>query len=131
MSSTPAFATVPHNASVNIAVANATRTGTSGTLGTLITAASAGTRVDDIAIKAQVTTTTGMIRFFLNDGTNFYLLAEVLVSAITASATVASFEDRTTLKNLGWILKTGWSIRVSTEKAESFDISVTRAGDFS
>ena len=132
MSATPAFATVPHTASVNVSTANTNRDGT-GVVATLLTAPVAttnGTRVDDIAIKARVATTAGMIRFFLYDGTTHRFLTEVPVSAITPSASVAAFEDRTTLKNLGWIVQGGWSLRCSTEKGESFDVSVTNSGDF-
>jgi len=127
MSSSPAYAANPLNAAVNIAVANAGRDGT-GTIGTLYTAPVGGARIDDIWLKAKVTTTAGMIRIWLHDGTNYRLLREVLVSAITASATVAAWEQA--LTGLGIVLQATWSIRVSTEKAESFDVTVTRGGTF-
>jgi hypothetical protein len=125
MSTTPTFTGTIVSDAVNITTANANRDGT-GTLGTLHTAAGSGTRIDDLMIKARVTTTAGMIRFFLHDGTTYRLWREVLVSAITVSATVAAFEQQ--LSGLGLLLKAGWSLRVSTEKGESFDISLTNAG---
>jgi hypothetical protein len=127
MSTQPLFATTIISAAVNIATANPNRDGT-GTVGTLYTAPANGARIDEIKIKAKVTTTAGMIRIFLHSGTAYFLLAEVLVTAITASATVAAFE--TSLYELGLVLKSGWSIRVATEKAESFDISIVRGGEF-
>jgi hypothetical protein len=127
MASSAAFVATPINAAINLAVANTARDGT-GTIGTLYTAPTAGARIDDIYIKAKVTTTAGMIRFWLYDGTTYRLFREVLVTAITASATVASFEQL--LSNIGIVLQSGWSIRVSTEKAESFDISITKGGTF-
>ncbi len=127
MSTQPIFATTIVSAAVNIATANPNRDGT-GTVGTLYTAPANGARIDEIKIKAKVTTTAGMIRFFLHNGTTYFLLTEVLVTAITASATVAAFE--TSLYELGLVLESGWSIRVATEKAESFDISIVRGGEF-
>jgi hypothetical protein len=127
MASTPAFANIPLNDSVNITTANPNRDGT-GTIGTLTTAPVGGCRVDDIMIKARATTTTGVIRFFLHDGTTYCFWREVLVTAITPSATVAAFESQ--LSNLALVLKAGWSIRVATEKGESFDVTTTRMGGF-
>ena len=127
MSATPNFVGAVENAAAAIATANANRDGT-GTVATLFTASGNGARIDDIAIKARATTTAGMVRFFLHDGTNYRFLYEVAVTAVTPSATVKSFESY--LANLGWCLKSGWSIRVSTEKAEAFDVSITRMGAF-
>lgn len=127
MATSAQFVTTIQSATVNIATANAGRDGT-GTIGTLISAAANGTRVDDIYICATGTTTTGMIRFYLHDGSTARMLFEVSVTAITPSATVQAFNSQ--LKDLGLIIKTGHSLRVSTEKAESFNISVTRGGDF-
>lgn len=126
MATTPQYASIPKNGAVNIATANALRDGT-GTLGTLITGAANGTRVDDIYITARGTTTAGAIRMFLSDGTNHYLIAELIVTAVTASATVPAWS--TPIMNQGIVLQSGWSLRFSTEKAESFNIAVTRGGD--
>lgn len=127
MSGTPQFATSPVSAAVTMTVANPNRDGT-GTMSILYTAPVGGARVDDIAIKARVTTTAGMVRFFLNDGVNFYLLREVLVTAIVASATVAAFEA--VLNSLGLVLKSGWSIQCCNERAEAINVMVTRGGEF-
>jgi len=126
MSTTPQYASTPKAATAVISTANTNRDGT-GTLATLVTAGSQGTRIDDISIAATGTTTAGMVRFFLHDGTNARLVREVPVSAITPSSTVAAFAS--VLLNLAWIIPTGWSLRVSTALAESFAIVVTRAGD--
>lgn len=127
MSTQAQFVTNPLNFGVNISAANVARDGT-GTIGILCTAGAEKLRVDDIYFKAKVTTTQGMIRMWLHDGTNFRLLKEILVTAITASATVASWEAQ--LMGLGIVLQSGWSLRFSTEKGESFDVSATSAGDF-
>jgi hypothetical protein len=99
-----------------------------GTIATVFTAGSNGSRIDDIAITAIATTTAGIIRFFLHNGTTALLWKEVAVSAITPSATVSAFTS--SLTNMALILQTGWSLRASTEKSEVFNIHVTRAGDF-
>lgn len=127
MATTASFVATPINAAINIATANTARDGT-GTITNLYTAPTTGVRIDDIWFKAKATTTAGMLRLWLHDGTNFRLWREILVPALTPSGTVASWESM--LSNLGLILQTGWSLRVSTDKAESFDISVTKAGTF-
>lgn len=127
MATNPAYAAVPATAQVQIATANTARDGT-GTIGTLITAPAAGTRVDDIVICAAGTTTAGVVRMFIHDGTNYRLLQEILVAAITPSTTVAAFYAK--LTNLGIVLKSGWSLRFSTHNAETFNVVVTRGGDY-
>lgn len=121
------FVTTPQSAQVQVSVANTARDGT-GTLGTLYTAPATGTRVDDFYIKATGTTTAGMVRMFVSDGTNHRLVDEFAVSAITPSATVATWSYRAT--NLGIVLENGWSLRFSTHNGEAFNIVMTRAGDF-
>lgn len=121
------FVTTPQSAQVQISVANTARDGT-GTLGTLYTAPATGTRVDDLYIKATGTTTAGMVRMFVSDGTNHRLVDEFAVSPITPSSTVASWSYRAT--NLGIVLESGWSLRFSTHNGEVFNVVMTRGGDF-
>lgn len=128
MSATPAFASTPINPHGAVSTANTNRDG-SGTTTLLYTAPAGGARIDDIAIKARATTTAGMIRFFLSpDGVTYRLWKEVPVTAATPSATVASFESL--LVNLALVLSSSMRLYASTEKAEAFDISVTRGGTF-
>ena len=126
MSDLASYAATPATAQVQISTANTNRDGT-GTLGTLLSAGSNGSRVDDIDICAADTTTAGVVRMFVSDGTNHRLVREILVPAITPSATVEAF--RFTLRNLGIVLKSGWSLRFSTHNAETFNVVATRAGD--
>jgi hypothetical protein len=127
MASQAQFAATPINAAVQISTANTARDGT-GTVAILYTAPATGARIDEIAIKAGVTTTAGMVRLFLHNGSAFFLWKEVPITAITASGTVPSFEA--VLGNLALVLSSGWSIRVSTNNAETFNISVSRGGVF-
>lgn len=127
MATTAQYASTVKTAVAQVSTANTARDGT-GTIVTVLTAGTNGTRIDDIVITATGTTTAGMVRLFLHDGTNARLWKEVSVSAITPSGTVAAFTS--TLSSQALILQTGWSLRASTNNAETFNISVTRAGDF-
>lgn len=127
MATTANYASTPRAAVAQVSTANTNRDGT-GTIATVFTAGSNGSRVDDIIIIATGTTTAGMVRLFLHDGTNARLWQEVGITAITPSATVQAFT--TQLTNIALILPNGWSIRASTHNAETFNIIVDRAGDF-
>lgn len=121
------YSSTPRTAVGVISAANTNRDGT-GTIVTVFTAGSNGSRVEDITVVASGTTTAGMVRLFLHDGTTARLWREIAVSAITPSGTVSTFTS--SLTNLGLVLQGGWSIRAATNNAESFNVCVTRAGDF-
>lgn len=125
MAAAPTFAVTPRIASVNIASANANRDGT-GSITTLITGASTGTQIREIAVQARVTTTAGMVRVFLHDGSTFYLFDEISIAAATVSASVKATRVSTTYANLV-LPSASWSIRVSTHNAESFDVTAMGA----
>lgn len=128
MATTAQYASTVRTAIAQISTANTNRNGT-GTIGTVITGAATGTRVDDITITATGTTTAGVVRLFINDGTTSYLWQEILVTAITPSTTQQVFSF--TLLNQALLLASAsWSLRASTNNAETFNIIVTRAGDF-
>jgi hypothetical protein len=127
MSITANYAATPRAAHAQVLVANTARDG-SGTIVTVFTAGSSGSRIDDITIIATGTTTAGMVRLFLHDGSSARLWAEVIVNAITPSGTVQAFNA--SLLNQSLVLPTGWSLRASTHNAEAFNVIVDRAGDF-
>lgn len=126
MATSPAYTAIPRTERATISAANTNRDGT-GTIVNLFTAGANGSRVERITICATGTTTAGMIRFYLFDGTNTDLWLEVSVTAITPSATVESFYSQ--LGSLSFILSNSKSIRVSTNNAESFRI-IAEGGDF-
>jgi hypothetical protein len=127
MATTAQYASTVQNAQAQVSTANTNRNGT-GTLATVMTGATNGTRIDDIYIVATGTTTAGVVRLFISDGTNIRLWQEILVSAVTPSTTVAVWSY--TLLNQALLLESGWSLQASTNNAETFNILVTRAGDF-
>ena len=126
MSTTAQYASTPVTEVAQISAANTSRDGT-GTIADVLTAGANGTRVDDISLVATGTTTAGVVRLFLNDGTNIRLWKEILVTAVTPSTTVAVWKG--VFVDLALILATGWKIQASTHNAETFNIFVTRAGD--
>lgn len=127
MATAAQYAATPRTAVGQVSTANTNRDGT-GTIATIFTAGSNGSRIDDIYIVATGTTTAGVVRLFINDGTNSRLLSENLVTAVTPSTSVAVFS--VALLNQAIILANGYSLRASTQIAETFNIIVTRAGDF-
>lgn len=127
MATAAQYAATPRSASGQVTVANTNRDGT-GTIVTVFTAGASGSRVDDIWIVATGTVTAGVVRLFVNDGTNTRLWQEIMVTATTPSTTQQVFN--TALFNQALILPNGWSLRASTNNAETFNVIVSRAGDF-
>jgi hypothetical protein len=128
MATNPVFAATPRNGVGQVSTANTNRDGT-GTLATIFTAGSSGSRIDVIAVKATVTTTAGMVRLYVHDGSNARLWREVPVSAVTPSASLASFASYLNLSFDPLILPNGYSLRASTHNAETFNV-IAMGGDF-
>jgi len=118
MATSPQFPSTPVIGIAQISTANTARDGT-GTIGTVLTGSTNGTKVEALVIKAIVTTTAGTVRIFIHDGTNFRLWREIPIVAITVSATIPAFE---TVVPIGITLPNNYSIRASTEKAETFNV---------
>lgn len=110
-----------HNEVSQISVANTNRDGT-GTIVDSYTAVAGGSQPNRIDIKAVGTTTAGMIRLYIFDGTNTRLLKEFTVSPITPSGTVASWETSWTVSGIR--LSSGQKLRASTHNAETFNVTV-------
>ena len=127
MATTAQYASTVQSAQAQISTANTNRNGT-GTIATVFTGATNGSRIDDISIVATGTTTAGVVRLFISDGSNVRLWQEILVTAITPSTTVQVWSY--TLLNQALLLENGWSLQASTNNAETFNVIVTRAGDF-
>lgn len=128
MAISPIFIGTPKSPTVQIATANAGRDGT-GTLGTVYTAGASGARIDRINITATGTTTAGMVRFFIFDGTNNRLIAELPVVAITPAATTPAFTADVVFDQ-GLLLQSTYQLRASTSNAETFNVTVTNGGDY-
>lgn len=111
-----------------LSAANTNRDGT-GTIADLVSAVTAGSRVDSVRVQAIGTTTAGVIRLFLYDGTNTYLIREILVPAVAPSTTVEAWSAEITFPG-GLVLKNNnWKLRASTHNAENFRI-FAQGGDY-
>lgn len=132
MAASAQYASTPKVGVGQISTANTNRDGT-GTIGTVFTAGSSGSRIDMIDIQATATTTAGMVRLFLHNGTTAFLLAEVPVVAVTPSGTIPAFSaqlnSNTMTQILPIVIPTGWSLRASTNNAEAFNV-IALGGDF-
>lgn len=109
-----------------ISTANSNLDG-SGTLVTVLTAGSSGSgwkgcEIQSVTVKAIVTTTYGMVRLFVYDGTNTKLLTEIEVPAVIKSGVASSFSRTINLDKFE--LQAGYSIKASTQNAESFVVTV-------
>jgi len=126
MATNPNFAATPRCSSVSISTADTSRTAPTN-VGTLLTAGASGSRVDEIDIAAAGTSTANVVRIFIFNGTTYFLLQEVLITAITPSATVAAFSTAITFNSL--VIPSGSSIRVTTNNAETYHVTAF-GGDF-
>lgn len=129
------YAAVPKVGIAVISTANTNRDGT-GTIGTVFSAGTNGSRIDAVEAQATGTTTAGMVRLFLHDGTNARLIGELPVVALTPSGTIPAWSvvvNSQGINNgniaLPLIIPNGWSLRAATQNAETFNV-VAYGGDF-
>lgn len=130
MATTPQFAATPRNSSVLANTANTARDG-SGTLATVFTAGTNGSRIERIIIAAAGVTTAGNVKLFIHNGTSAFFWKEVSVAAVTPSATVqaAVTEVDCSAPGQALVLPTGWSLRAAPHNAENFHITAI-GGDY-
>ena len=76
-------------------------------------------------VQATGTTTAGMVRLFIHDGTSYSLLKEIEIEARVPSATLKAFAVELDLDGIS--LPSGHSIRAATHNAEAFVVSVFAA----
>ena len=127
MATSAQYAATPRTTITVLGAANANRDG-NGVINTVITAGASGTRVDDIYVTATGNTTAGQLRLYISDGANINLWQEVLVTAVTPNVTISPWTY--SWLNQGLVLANGYSLRASTNNANTFQMVVTRAGDF-
>jgi hypothetical protein len=134
MATAPQYVGTPKTWSAAMSTANTNRDGT-GTLATIATAGASGSRIDEVTIKATGTTTAGMARLYLHDGTSARLFDEVPVQAVTPAATIPTWEavlgNNAPVNSGKWplFLPTGWSLRAAPNNAETFNVHAS-GGDF-
>lgn len=134
MATNPQYVGTPRTWTAQASSANTNRDGT-GTLAIVATAGASGLRIDELTIKAVASTTAGMMRLYLHDGTNARLWDEVPVQAVTPSATIPTWEavlgNNSPVNSGKWplFLPTGWSLRAAPHNAETFNLHAS-GGDF-
>ncbi len=97
---------------VTILAANANLDGVTGTYYDVITGATGGTLVKTVTIKAQSSTTEGMVRLFYYNGTNTRIVAEIPIPAMTISPTDPAFE---TTVPVNLVLKLNDKLKASSQ----------------
>lgn len=126
MASAPIFVGTPKTWMAALSAANTNRDGT-GTIVTVASAGSSGSRIDTVRVIGTAAVTAGVVRLFVHDGTNTRLLKEVMVAATTPSAAVETFTQDIDFPS-GLFLPSGWSLRAATHNAEAFNV-IARGGD--
>jgi hypothetical protein len=126
MATSPNFAATPRVGAALISTADTSRTSPTN-VGTVLTAGSSGSRIDEINVVAMGTTTANVVRLFLFDGTNYFLMQEVLITPLIPSVTAPVVTYTSTYSNL--MLPSGWSLRATTNNAESYEV-LAFGGDF-
>lgn len=121
MAATPSFATAPRIGMAQVSVANPNRDGTTGTYVDVITGGTSGTKISEIITEATVTTTAGIVRLFITDGSTTRMFDEVAIAAATVSATVRGNRVSTLYANLV-LPDANWKIRASTENAQAINV---------
>ncbi len=125
MATSPVFEAVPRVERGVLSAANTNRDG-SGTVVTLLTAVAAGTEIKRVVVTATGTTTAGMVRLFLYDGTNYTAIREIPIGAVTPSASLAAARGEVVFSDI-MLPNASWSLRASTHNAETFHVVVLGA----
>jgi hypothetical protein len=126
MATTPNFASTVRYSGVSISTADTSRTAPTN-VGTVFTAGSSGSRIDEVTITAAGTSTSNVVRLFIYTGSTYYLLQEILAIAITAGASTASYT--TTIAFNNFVLPSGHSLCATTHASETYHVSAF-GGDF-
>jgi len=102
-----------------ISTANSNLDGTGTLSSAILTGSANGTLIKTVTVKAQVTTTQGMVRLYIYDGINTKLISEIEIPAVIKSAEDSAFEIKIPVD---YALKSGWSLKASTQNAETFNV---------
>jgi len=125
MAASPVFAVTPRVAAVSIATADSSYTAPTN-VGTLITGASTGTKINEIVVKNAAISAAAIVRIFLYDGSTYWLFDEITVAAATGSSTVQQSRVSTLYNNL-ILPSASWSVRVTTSVAQATHVTALGA----
>jgi len=100
MAADPAFIATPRIGFGSVTVANTARDGT-GTIVDILTGAAAGTKINEISLKATGDPADSIVTLFIHDGTSYRLFDEIdLGDPAAASTTVTGYRLCKTYDNL-------------------------------
>lgn len=138
MATTPNFSATPRSSTATITAANTAFDG-SGTMGTVISGGTNGTRVDMIVIQATATTTTGLVNLFMssvtgaNSAADTHLIRTNTIVAVTPSATIGpanvTLTSQTNPEFLPLFIPAGFTLRAAPTQANAFRVTAV-GGDF-
>jgi len=115
MATAPAFASTPRIGAAAVSTANTNRDGT-GTIETVLTAGSSGTKIERVLVKATMDPADGVVILWLYSGSVYYMFDEFDTGDPAAgSTTVAAFREERVYGDL--VLPTGWSLRAQNTVA--------------
>lgn len=124
MAAGPQFGNVPNVGNLATNSCTVTNTGKDGT-GTIVnffTAGKSGAKVDSFLVQALGTTTATIIRIFIDDLTTKRLIQEILVTAVTPSATAVDFS--TLVAALVPYLPPGYKLHAAIDAAQAQGVLV-------
>ena len=103
-----------------VSSANTGRDG-SGDVVTVLVGGTDGTLISLVRVQAIVTTTAGMVRLFIDDGSNVRLLCEIPIDAVSVGANVEGFSAEW-VPTRDLVLPSGWELQASTHNAEAINV---------
>jgi hypothetical protein len=133
MATSAQYASVPKIGAATLTTADTSLTAPT-TVGTVVTAASSGTRIDYIDIQGVATTLSGLVNLFIFDGTTYHLWTQVPVLPITSSTTAPAFtitlSSNSNANIMPLVLPSGHSLRATTSVAQTGIKVIALGGDF-
>ena len=79
-----------------------------------------GKRLDAITVKTSATSAAGIVFIWIMDGTTAHLFDEIIVNAVTGSATLPS--DQTTKTYYNIMIPAAYSLRASTTITQNINV---------
>lgn len=110
MATSPVYAATPKIGSAAAPGFDTSLTAPS-TTATVLTSGSSGSKIEEIVVQGTATTVAGVLNIWAHDGSNYSLLDQVLISAVTSSTTAVAFRAVRQYSNM-W-LPTGYTLRIS------------------
>lgn len=132
----PIFVLTPvtKTASVTTATSDSPpRNGTGNNFATILSAGSAGTRLERIVAASQGTSVAGELLLFIYDGSTNWFYKEMAITAITASTTLAAFTaELARTDGLPLLtLPSGYSLKCAVTVTQTHALNVSaHGGDF-